>query len=422
MKRKSSIRMLLVAFAGAWFWPSGAGAAEAGPAREGLLRAVTEAPALTASARRAEAAKARVDAAGRLPDPSVEGMVSRVDGPMGERGTMFEVTLRQPLPRRGERAADRERAIAGASMAEADFALMAGEMAADVAMALAETEAAAERLRLLEVQRARLEAVRRSVQTRLAAGSEARLADRLSVETRLASMDLMIEEERRMAADAAAEARGRLGLRPDAVLPAFAAPTGAEISAESAAASRVAAAKAGEASAMAGMARASARPMTAVGLRLERERMRMGDEDTVGVAFMSDLPWRSRRSALAEQRAAEAERMAATAEGEAVRFRIETARVRAERAERLAESARRLGSETLARLSAEYDALASASGVAGAGESAVFLTVELLEKSSAAELQVVQADLAARLARAELWRHLPAETFLRFRPEPSSQP
>jgi hypothetical protein len=409
--------------AGSWIFAAVLQASEpSSAARAALLSAVAEAPALSAAAQRAEAAQARIDASGLLPDPEVEGMVSRMDGPMGESSTMFEVTLRQPLPRRGERAADRERATAGAAMAASEYALMAGEMTAEVAMALAEAEAAEARAALLDTQRTRLEAVLRTIQTRLAAGTDARLADRLSVETRLATMALMIDEERRMAADAAAEVRGRLGLPETAALPPFSAPEVDEVAIDSSAALRVASARADEAAAMAHMARASARPMTAVGLRLERERMRMGDEDTVGLAFMSEIPWRSRRYAQAGIRAAEAEQVAARADGESARFRIQAAVSRVARAERLAEAARRLSSETLGRLAAEYDALIRTSGVAGAGESAVFQTVELLEKSTDAELQVVQADLAARVARAELWRYLPAESFVVLNRSSSTQP
>ena len=164
------------------------------------------------------------------------------------------------------------------------------------------------------------------------------------------------------------------------------------------------------------MARASANPMTAVGLRLERERTTMGDEDTVGFAFMSEIPWRNRRYARAEVRAAEAERVAAQADGTAARYRIASAVTRVQRAERLAETARRLSSETLKRLNAEYDSMIRSAGVAGSGESAVLQTVELLEKSTDTELQVIQADLSARTARAELWRYLPTDRF----PTPTS--
>jgi len=207
-----------------------------------LLRAVTNAPALNAAARRTTAARERIDAAGRLADVEVEGMGSRMVGPMNERATMWEVSVRQPLPKRGERAADRERARAVVAMSDADYALMAGEMAADTAMALAEAEGANARIRLLETQVGRLDAVLRSIEARIASGG-GRLADRLTVQSRVASMQLMIEEERRMAADALAEARGRLGLSPEAPLPSFAAPTVVDIKADEAAAVRLAAAR-----------------------------------------------------------------------------------------------------------------------------------------------------------------------------------
>jgi hypothetical protein len=377
----------------------------------GFLRVVVDAPALSAASRRATAARARVESSGRLPDPEVEGMTSRMNGPLGERSTMYELNVRQPLPKRGERAADRDRAHAGVAMAEADYAITVGEMAADTAMALAEAESAQARIRLLETQLNRLDAVLRSIEVRLAAGTTNRMADRLTVLTRVASMQLMIAEERTMAADALSDARGRLGLKPDAALPAYAAPTVADISADEAAALRLAAARADEAAAMVKMARASARPMTAVGLRLERERMAMGDQDTIGLAFMSEIPWRSRRYARAEIRAAEAEGAAAKSDASAALFRVASALSRVERAERLAETSRRLSSETLGRLHAEYDAMIRAAGVAGSGESTVLQTVELLEKATETELQVILADLTARTARAELWRYLPVDRY-----------
>lgn len=390
---------------------SGLAGSEPIAAQAELLRAVAQSPSLGAAARRVMAAQARIDSAGRLPDPEVEGMASRMDGPMGERATMYELTLRQPLPRRGERAADRDRAVAAVSMAEAELALMAGEMAADTAMAIAEVDAAEARIVLLEEQRARLASVLRSMEVRLAAGSNVRLADRLTLETRVATMQLMVEEERRMAEDAQAEARGRLGLAPGMPLPGFAAPAVGDVSPTEAAALRVTAARAEEAGAMVKMAQASSRPMTAVGLRLERERTGMGDEDTIGLALMSEIPWRSRRYAAAEVRAAEADRGAAQADGEAARYRIQSSLTRVERAERLAESARRLGAETRKRLDAEYDSLVQSAAVAGARDSAIFQVVELLEKASDTDLQVVQAELAARVARAELWRYLPVDRF-----------
>jgi outer membrane protein TolC len=371
---------------------------------------VANAPVLTAAARRAAGARERVNASGRLADVSVEGMGSRMVGPMNERSTMWEVNVRQPLPKRGERAADKERALAAVSMAQADYALMAGEMAADIAMALAEADGAQARIRLLETQIGRLDAVLRTVETRIASGS-GRLADRLTVQSRLASMQLMIEEDRRMAADAMAEARGRLGLGPEAPLPTFAAPTAADIKAEEAAAVRLAAARTDEANAMIRMARASANPMTSVGVRFEQARRAMGDENTLGLAFMSEIPWRSRGYARAEVRAAEADRAAAQTDATAVRYRISSALARVDRAERLAATARKLSQETLARLNAEYDAMVRAAGVGSMGESTILQTVEILEKTSDTELQVIRADTGARTVRAELWRYVPAGEF-----------
>ncbi|HYC71356.1 MAG TPA: TolC family protein [Opitutaceae bacterium] len=397
--------------AGALLLIAAAPAAAREPADE-FLRAIAGSPTLAAAARRVDAARARLGAAGALPDPEIEGMGSRMNGPMGERSTMYEVNLRQPLPRRGERAAERARAAAGARMAEAEFASLAGEIAAETALALAEADAADARVRLLDAQANRLEAVLHAIEVRISTGGDTRLRDRLTLQSQTASLQLMLASERRAQADALNEARGRLGLGAGDPLPAFAAPAPADVDPARAAMTRVADARAAEADATLQTARATGRPMTAVGLRFERERTGMGDEDTVGLAFSSELPWRSRRTARAETRAAEAERAAAHAEATAAGHRIATAVNRAERAERLAETSRRLSADTLGRLRAEHDALLRGASAGSPGESTVLQVADLLEKTTEAELQVVEADFAARAARAELWRHVPAEHLL----------
>jgi outer membrane protein TolC len=372
-----------------------------------LLDAVTRAPALHAARARAEAADARTASAGRFPDPTLEAMYSKVRQPMGgEQFPMWEVTLSQPLPKAGERAAERSRAAAVLSMAEADYAVMAGEMAADTAMALAEADAARARSALLERQITRTEKILSALDARLASGT-GRVADRLALQSRIASMRLTIANDDRMAEDALVEARSRLGLAPDAPLPPFATPLSSEIDIESVPGLRLSAAKADEARAMVRMARASARPMTSVGLRLQREEESIGNTDTVGVVFMTELPFRSRGYASAEQRAARAEETAARAESDSARHRVRSALSRAERADRLAATSRKLAAETSARLDAEYDSLIRSAGtptMAG-GETSVLMVLEILERQTEAELQVVEADYAARSARAELWRH-----------------
>jgi outer membrane protein TolC len=280
-------------------------------------------------------------------------------------------------------------------------------------MALAEADGASARAKLIEFQLGRLDSVLNSIESRLAAAGNTRLADRLTVQTRIAAMQLEIEEERQTAANALADVRGRLGLPAEAALPAFAAPTVGEINAAQSPALTLAAARVAEADAMAKMARASANPGTAVGVRFERDRGIMGNEDTVGIAFSSEIPFRSRLYARADVRAAEAERSAAQANGESARHRIASALSRVDRAERIAETARRLASETRTRLDTQYDALVRAAGAGSATmESPVLMTVEILEKSTEADLKVVQADTAARTARAELWRYVPTSRFI----------
>lgn len=404
-----SPRALLILAGLPWLAAPSSGAdAVATPAD--FLRVVADAPALNAAARRVQAAEERVGATGQLPDPEVEGMMSRMRGAMGERNDMVEFNVRQPLPKRGERAAQRDLARAAVTMAEADYAVMLGEMAADTAMALAETASSEAKIRCLEAQIGRMQSVQRAIEARLAATATGmggtRLADKLTLQTRIAAMQLMVEEERRMIGDTLAEARGRLGLAPEAPLPHFTVPAPAEIDAASAPLVRLAAARTAEADAMLKMARATANPMTAIGLRFERESNRMGDDDTFGIAVMSELPWRGRRTSRAQTKAAEAERIAAQADASAATYRISSAVARVERADRLAETARRLSAETLTRTQAEYDALLRAASAGNPGDSLVFMTVELLEKSTDAELQVIAAERAALVARAELWRYV----------------
>lgn len=387
-----------------------AGATEA--ARLGLLQAsVTATPALAAARARVDAARERTGAAGRLADPEVELMGSRADM-VDEDRTMWELNVRQSLPKRGERGADRERAAAAVAMAEADYALMAGEMAMDLAMAASEIEAAGQRIALLEKQIGRLEAILGSVDARLAAGT-GKLADRLAVQTQVASMQLMVEQERRMADDARTEMRARLGSLAGESLPVFAAPPLESLSAAESAAVRLATAREAEAAAMKSMAQAGGRPMTGVGLRLEREQTRMGNEDTVGLAFMTEIPWRARRYARAEERAALAESVAARADATSARLRVDAALARVERAARLAATARQLSAETRARLEAEFEALLRAAAAAGgtgamSGDSTVFMTVEILDKVTTAELQAIDAEAQERIARAGLWPHVSA--------------
>ena len=418
------MRLALLAFA----FPAAAFAAASDAERlTPLLDVVARAPALDAARKRIDAAQARTGSAARLADPEIEAMGSRVNADaMGENRDMWELNLRQPLPRRGERAADRDRAAAAVGTAQAEFALTAAELATEVALALAEAEAAEARARLVQSQLDRLQAGLRTLETRLAAGGDVRLADRLTLQSRIASLQLAAERAHQLAADAAAAARSRLALPPTAPLPPFAAPESSEINPGDFAAIAAAQARGAEASAMGRMARATAQPMTSVGLRFERERSSMGNQDTVGLAFSSELPFRAQRYARADVRAAEAERAAAGAEATAARHRVAATLARAERAERLAASARRLAAATEQRLAAEHEILSRAVSVAApsaagmSSGSAVLHAVDILDRSTETQLGILEAETAARTARAELWRYLPTARFLRLLSAPTT--
>ncbi|MDX2187289.1 MAG: TolC family protein [Opitutaceae bacterium] len=382
-----------------------------GDPRTTFLHALLRAPAIEAASLRASAAAERMGSSGRVPDPQLEVMGSRMVGPMKERSTMWEVTVSQPLPKWGERAADRERAQAVHAMAGADYALMAGEMASEVAMAIAEAAGADQRAGLLGEQVERLRSLLTAVEVRLSAGTNGRLADKLSLATRIAAMELMIEEEKQMAANAASQARGILGVAPNVALPDYAAPALTDVKVDETAEAVLATARAQEANAMVLMAQASSRPMTAVGVRFEQERTSMGDENTVGLAVMTDLPWRTRRYAAADLRAAKAEREAARADSATARHRLESALTRARRARALADTALRLSRETQERLNAEFDALMRSASAGNMAGSTLFEAVELLEKATETRLRAIQAETNARVAEAALWRHANVSLF-----------
>lgn len=384
-------------------------------ASDPLLAAVASAPVLRAARERADAARERADASGRFPDPQLEGMYSQIRRPMGgEQNPMWEVTLSQPLPRAGERAADRDRASAAHRMAAADYAVMAGDMAAETAAMVSEIDAAGARAEHVSRQLARAEKLLAALDARIASGASS-LSERLALQSNIASLTLMLERETAMADDARAAVLGLLGLPPDAPLPPFSAPAPAAIDPDTSPLVLLADSRADEARAMGRMARASTRPMTSIGLRFEREEQSMGNMDTIGVAFMTDLPFRSRGYALADQRAARADAAAARSEADSARHRARSALARAARAERLAETTRRLDTETSARLDAEYDALVRSAGTASGmgGATAVLMALELLERQTETRLRIIDAEAAVRAARAELWRHAPTALFVK---------
>ncbi len=371
--------------------------------------AVMQSPEVLAARQRLDAARLRVDAAGRWADPELEGMYSTKDTPE-EDWPMWEVNLTQPLPKYGERSADRAKAIASAKMVEAEFSMMAGTIAAETATALAERDAALQRVALLQQQLKQTEQTLASLEVRIGSG-QGNMSESLVLQSRLTSLRLTIEQESFMAGEAEREARQMLGFDSENALPAFIAPSIQSIVFDKVPELMALEAQRDEARAMKDMARAGGRPMTAVGLRFEREEMSSGDEDTIGVALMTELPWNSRRSARAEASAALAELEGRDAEIDALKRRFQADIIRAELLAHLATQTKETTQKNQERLDREYEAWITSTGTTGmTGSSSVLMLIELLERSTELQMQSIDAEAEAQSARASLWRYHPFVT------------
>lgn len=369
-----------------------------------LIEAVGQAPAVEAALQRSEAALLRTGVAARWADPELEGMVADKETPE-DRMPMWGVSLKQPLPKYGERSAARARAQAAQAMAEAEADLLAGETARAAAEAIAAYESAGQRMALLTRQLEQTERTRAAVEARLGTG-QGRASEELALQSRVTGLRLTLAQEQRRRDDADSELRQQLGLRPDDPRPAFEAPEPDQIRADAAPAQRLVEAQQAEARAMMHMARAEGRPMTSVGVSFEREEVELGNEDTIGVVFMTELPWNSHRYGRAEERAAKADLAGRTAEADALRRRIEADVGQARRLIRLAGETRASVEETQKRVEQEYDALVNAAGATGMADgSSVLMLLELLDRSTELAMQVIEAETDARMARAGLWRY-----------------
>jgi|APTNR8051073442_1049403.scaffolds.fasta_scaffold00025_79 hypothetical protein len=383
----------------------GVGAAQAGD----FLAVVEQAPEVMAARAQSEAARLRVPAAGRWADPQLEGMVAKKDTPE-ESMPMWEVSLQQPLPAWGERGARRARARAQAALSAAEADEQTGVLAAEVARLLAEREASARRITLLLSQRERMDRMRTALETRAGSG-QGRLGDVLALQSRLTALDLEAERETRMAEESAREARQLLGLDETENLPTFEAPDPRDLKPDQTPALRRIAAAQDEARAMAAMARSEARPMASVGLRFEREEAVLGDEDTLGIILMTDLPWNRRRAARAEGRAAQAALEGRAAEADALARRLQADLAKVERWSRQAENTRHAAAQTRQRVELELNSLVTTTDTSGMADgNTVLMLLELWERGTELDMQVIEADLAAQSAQAALWRHVPLLT------------
>lgn len=174
--------------------------------REGILRAASQNPELTAMESRIEASRHRVPQAGVLPDPEIEIGIKDLPAasPSLSRDdfTMEMVTARQMFPGLGKRATRKASAQAAADSAVASHAVHAIALAAEVAdsfFMLAELD---RRLEILEQSRERLKSASASATERYKVGRGAQ-ADVLRANLETTALDdrlLSLRGERRATA------------------------------------------------------------------------------------------------------------------------------------------------------------------------------------------------------------------------------
>jgi outer membrane protein TolC len=367
--------------------------------------ALARAPSIAAARARVGAAEQAQGAAGVLPDPMVGGDIGRERTRMGEDMTMYGAMIEQALPRWGERDAMRQTARAQVSLEAANVAAVIGDHAAEVATGIAEWMAARDTQVLVRQSRKRITALSEVVRARIAAGG-AMIGDQLALDTKAQQLDLQLADLERRQADALAMVRGRLGLRPDAPVPPFAAPDPATIRVEANPMARTAAAMQQEAQAMEREAMARGNPETAVGLAWEREAAGTEEQtDKVALTFRMSLP--IHRSAYGDAAdAARARVRAARHEASGATWMARSQVSRAQRAIAQAQRAQRTADDIAARTRTEYDAVIQQIGSGGA---TVTASLNLLDMITESGMNAIMARLDSQMALAELWRLAPPD-------------
>lgn len=369
---------------------------------EPFAEAIAGSPALAAARLRIEAAEREAAAAGVLPDPMLGIDGGRMRG-MGETGWMYGAMLEQPLPRWGERDAQRAEASARVREARAEYRAEVGEHAAGIAAALAEAVAATATAEVGREALGRIDALRAVIGAQVASGGASSL-DLLAIDARRDAQELSIAVAGQRAADAQAEVRGRLGLSPEAPLPPFALPDPATIDADRQPEAERARASQEGAVAAAGAAASRGRPETSVGARWEREDAGLDSQtDKVSLALTVSLPvWRGSYDAGVE--AARARERAAAHEVHAAGW---MARSRIGRAQRAEEQAVRAIAAAEAAVRRAESASETVRRQVASGTAALPAVLDLLDRAAEARLQAIEARLLADTARADLWRLAP---------------
>ena len=285
--------------------------------QQALAKANAEAPALEARQLRVRAARSAADAAGALPDPTLDLSLENVpvSGPdafsLGrDFMTMKSVGISQQFPNPAKRQARRVRAGADIAAAEASAALTAREVRVATALAWVDLYFGERRLAILKSLDESINDIANTVVARLAAGS-ARPSQGLEPQQLRASVadregDLQAEitkakaELSRWTGDPDPDATGALPewtINPDRLIAAInGLPTLQALDAASA-----------QAEADARLARAEKRPDWSVSVRYGRREPRYDDMVSVGVSIGLPLFSKHRQDPLISARAHEAQ-------------------------------------------------------------------------------------------------------------------
>lgn len=388
-------RGALPGFGNAWLLVTALGASE--PAeREAWRKTILLAPEVQAAEARLAAARAGIEASGRLPDPVIEtqGGLNQM-GRLGQR----QVMVMQEFPRYGELRGMQQMALAGRQRAQAEFEIMLSATAAEVAMALIEVEDLRARETIARQQVERAKTLLATLQPRLAAGT-ARASEKLSVDNRIGELEIDASEQERMAADAENTARVCCGIDagtplPRLVLPDLeptpASPGEAMLQAEAAEA------RAGEL-----QARSQGNPGFSVGLGYEED-----DGMRAAMARLTiSLPvWRGSVAAAA---AAARHRLAASAAAlDNQRRQAELVRSRARRSAAWARTTQSTIATMRTRLQAEWEAAVQE---LAAGTMPMVNALEVLDRLGDLERRRLDAFNTSRRDQAALWRQVPLST------------
>jgi outer membrane protein TolC len=254
------------------------------------------------------------------------------------------------------------------------------------------------RVRVGEAELARINALAQAMNTRVAQGGASAL-DQLALDARSELLKLKLSDWQRQLIDIESSTRALLDLTPAHPIPSFAAPQLADIQQQHSPQLQIALAQKEQAEAELHEAEAQGKPMTAIGVRGMYEDTNEGSERAIGASVSISLP--IARGAInaqkdaARQRVLAAERLIA-AEKLMIAHRLGVAQRALEQAQRATQLAEKLR----LRAQAEQSSLLTASA---SGNVSVTNILDITDRMSALDMEVIDALVSAQQARAALW-------------------